>query len=143
MYIVGDLLLCAMIFGREHSVCHHCYQCRLSSREFSNLVKQGEPLTHDLLIILVETVRNGKLVEGCKVKTWWQFIKVQNDLVPLLHKLIGISNNILNHVKDTVNEGIECLDLEAIAIWRKVGVCKQMTDVNVLKKDGWKENESR
>jgi hypothetical protein len=91
----------------------------------------------------VETVRNGKLVEGCKVKTWWQFIKVQNDLVPLLHKLIGISNNILNHVKDTVNEDIECLDLEAIAIWRKVGVCKQMTKVNVLKKDGWKENESR
>ena len=85
---------------------------------------------------LLETVRNGKSVGGCKVNTWWQIIKVENYIVLLLHELIGIVNNILNHFNDTVKEDIECLDPKDIIIWRKLGLYKQMIEVNMLKRDG-------
>jgi hypothetical protein len=116
MYIVGDLAFYAMIFGREHWSGHHCYLCRLSANYFTKLVKEGAPWTFELLNSLVETVRNGKPVEGCKVKAWWQFIKLRNYLVPLLHELICIGNVIFNHFKYLISEKIERLDPKEIAI---------------------------
>ena len=68
IYIVGNVVFCAVIFGREHSSNHHCCQRRLSPKEFTNLVKHEEPLTYNILNTLVETVRNGKPLEDCKVK---------------------------------------------------------------------------
>jgi hypothetical protein len=43
---------------------------------------------------------------GVKSKLWWPFIKVENYVVPLLHTLIGIGNDILDNLKDIVNEKI-------------------------------------
>ena len=62
-------------------------------------------------------------------------ISIENYLVLLLHKLIGIGNNIFNHSKDTVNKDIECLDPKDIAMWCKGGMNEQNIEVNVLERD--------
>jgi hypothetical protein len=70
MYSVDNLVVYAMSFDREHLSGYHCYQCRLPAKEVSNLVKQGRPLTYDIVSTLVETERNSNPVEGCRVKAW-------------------------------------------------------------------------
>jgi maltodextrin utilization protein YvdJ len=57
-----------------------------------------------------------KPVEGCKELAWWQMIPLSHFLVPLLHTLIGIGNDIYDNFRDIVNEHIECLDRKEIEI---------------------------
>ena len=49
LYCVGDLAFYAMVLGREHSSGHRCYLCRMSSKEFAKLLKDGESWTYELL----------------------------------------------------------------------------------------------
>ncbi len=61
-----------------------------------------------------ELVRCGKDAEknkgdpvlGVKKKPWWPFIPLPNYLVPLLHCLIGIGNQLLDKLRAIINEHI-------------------------------------
>ena len=96
MYIVGGLAMYVMILGKENSSGHWCYLCILSAKEFSDLYKTGDPLTYEFMNECTkEAKQTRKSVKGVKEEAWWQFIPLSNILVPLLHLLIGIGNDIL------------------------------------------------
>jgi len=137
VYVVGDLAFYAMVLGREHSSGSRCYLCRMSAKEFAKALKRGEAWTYELMNDLVSQMQNGKPLEGCKQRAWWQMIKLANYLVPLLHELIGIGNDIYDNFRDYVNEEIECLDPKEVATRRKVGLCEKTIDAEAAKRDGW------
>eukprot|EP00571_Detonula_confervacea_P003536 CAMPEP_0172312070 /NCGR_PEP_ID=MMETSP1058-20130122/16571_1 /TAXON_ID=83371 /ORGANISM="Detonula confervacea, Strain CCMP 353" /LENGTH=76 /DNA_ID=CAMNT_0013025419 /DNA_START=24 /DNA_END=254 /DNA_ORIENTATION=- len=49
-------------------------------------------------------VGRGKPKMGVKGMPWWDFIPLQNWMVPLLHTLIGIGNDLLVSFRDWVYE---------------------------------------
>ena len=42
-----------------------------------------------------------------KKKIWWPFIPVSHFMVPLLHCEIGIGNQLLDMLRDIINEHLE------------------------------------
>ncbi len=100
VFVTGNLAFQAMILGREAMSGQHCMMCQLSQKEFNeNKEKDGLPWTfHDLVHIGTEvcTQLGGKPLNGVKQEPWWPFLKVEHHIVPLLHCLIVIGNNLLN-----------------------------------------------
>ena len=112
----------------------------MSAKEFRDLAKRGERWTFEAMNLLVRQA--GDTVKGCKEDAWWQFIPVENFLVPLLHTLIGIGNDIFGHFKDMINDRIECLDPKEISVRQKVIQCEEAIQINVAKREGWRRTES-
>jgi hypothetical protein len=89
--------------------------CQLSQKQFNqNKDKVGLPWTYDyddLVRIGTEvcTERGGKPLLGVKQEPWWLFLNFKHLIVPLLHCLIGIGNNLINRFCDAVNEYVENL----------------------------------
>ena len=52
---------------------------------------------------------------GVKSKLWWDFIPIDHYVVPLLHCLIGIGDNIMTRFRHTVSEQIEYIPDDEIA----------------------------
>lgn len=109
------------------------------------ILKDGEPWTYELLNELADQVtvnKKGKVVpiQGVKSKAWWQFISLNNYLVPLLHTLIGIGNDIYDNFKDIVNEEIECLDPKEVVTRRKVVVCQDAIKEGVSKRKAFDDS---
>ena len=46
-------------------------------------------------------------IMGMKEKPWWDFIPLRHYVVPLLHCLIGIGNDILTKFRETISEEIK------------------------------------
>ena len=87
--------------------------CQLSRKQLNqNKDKVGLPWTYDDLVRIgteVCTARGGKPLLGVKQEPWWPFLKFEHLMVPLLHCLIGIGNNLINRFCDVVNEYVENL----------------------------------
>ena len=56
--------------------------------------------------------RKAKPIMGMKEKPWWDFIPLRHYVVPLLHCLIGIGNDILTKFRETISEEIEYISPE-------------------------------
>jgi hypothetical protein len=97
----------------------------------------GEPWTYDVMNDFVKAMKSGKPIEGCKEKAWWQLIPLTHYLVPLLHTLIGIGNDLFDNFKDIVNEKIECLDPKEIQTRRAVVECEKTIAFEVSRRDRW------
>ncbi len=105
VFVTGDLAYQAMALGKESMAGHWCMQCKASRLQFK----------HDCeMWMMEELVRCGKDAEknkgnpvlGVKKKPWWPFIPLSNYLVPLLHCLIGIGNQLLEKLQAIINEHI-------------------------------------
>ena len=57
---------------------------------------------------MAELVDGGEPKMGVKTKPWWQFIPLTNFIIPLLHVLIGVGNDVLDSFRDCVNDEVEC-----------------------------------
>ncbi len=55
---------------------------------------------------------------GMKQKPWWPFLKFEHLMVPLLHCMIEVGNNLLNKFCDGVNEFIDNKSIQQINIKR-------------------------
>jgi len=88
MYIVGDLAFYGMILGKESMSGTHCHLCKLPAAEFKNLLVNGEPWA------------------------WFTSIPLEHFVVPLLHCLIGVGNDIFAKFRDIVSETIEYIGQE-------------------------------
>eukprot|EP00956_Cyclotella_meneghiniana_P036251 scaffold123208_cov22-Cyclotella_meneghiniana.AAC.1 len=144
MYVTGDLAFYAMVLGRESSSGTRCFICRMSAREFSASLRKGDPWTYELMNTCVEELDAQKArgkkttsVEGCKEKAWWQMIPLENYLVPLLHTLIGIGNDVFDNFRDIINRDIECLDPKEIVTRQKVVACENQIQADVSRRDEW------
>jgi len=62
------------------------------------------------------TERRGKPLLGVKQEPWWLFLKLL--VVPLLHCLIGIGNNLINRLCDVVHEYVEILSAAEMKLAR-------------------------
>jgi hypothetical protein len=49
LYVMGDLVFYAMVLGRESLSSSRCFMCRMSSKDFSKSMKQGDPWTYELM----------------------------------------------------------------------------------------------
>ena len=80
----------------------HCHLCQMSEKEICHLFKRGKEWTWDEMRTLatdflnrLEKNANAKPTMGVKEEPWWDFIPITHYVVPLLHCLIGIGNDIL------------------------------------------------
>ena len=63
----------------------------------------------DEFVSLLEIKLKAKPQNGVKTTTWWPFIPMNHFIVPLLHCLIGVGDNILTKFRDLINEYVEYL----------------------------------
>ena len=64
------------------------------------------------------TERGGKPLLGVKQESWLPFLNFKHLMVPLLHCLIGIGNNLINRFCDVVNEYVDKLSAAEIKLAR-------------------------
>jgi hypothetical protein len=57
---------------------------------------------------------NAQFPDGQKESPIWDFILIQNVIVPLLHILLSLSNDVLSHFWDSFEERVEPLTPEEI-----------------------------
>jgi hypothetical protein len=106
VFMTGDLAFQAMALGKESMAGHWCMQCKASRLQFKH--KDCEMWTMEELVRCGDNAEKnkGNPVLGAKKKPWWPFIPLLNYLVPLLHCLIGIGNQLLDKLWAIINEHI-------------------------------------
>ena len=72
-----------------------------------------------------------------KSKPWWDFILVENYVIPLLHLRIGIGNDLLQSFRDWVSEEIECLDKQEVLTCRAVRDAEHKIVDTIADRDAW------
>ena len=121
IYMTGDLAFDGMVLGKEGMSGHHCHLCKLSGREMTDLTKEGEPWGYDDMIELANTFiaskkKSKKPANSVKNLPWFTSIPLQNYVVPLLHCLIGIGNDLLAKFRGVISEQIEYIKPEEIQV---------------------------
>eukprot|EP00984_Skeletonema_dohrnii_P005248 scaffold1837_cov120-Skeletonema_dohrnii-CCMP3373.AAC.1 len=110
LFVTGDLAWYACILGKESMSGHWCHLCKLSRTEYQDLAMEGEEWTTAAMLETAKEVEDShdkKPKYGVKSKLWWDFIPIKNYVVPLLHTLIGIGNDLLDSLRDSVDNQIE------------------------------------
>ena len=117
---------------------HWCYLCKLCRSLFADAGhKAGEMWTMAELLRVAQEVDGGTPKHGVKSKPWWPFIPLENYVIPLLHLLIGIGNDLLQSFRDWVNEEIECLDHQEVLTRRAVRDTKHKIVDTIADRDEW------
>ena len=108
-HITGDLAFQAMALGKESMSghwCMHCtmqMQCTLMEVELS-AVKMWTMTEYCRLGDKAERRGKGETKLGVKQKPWWDSIPITHYMVPLLHCIIGVGNQLLDMLQDIINE---------------------------------------
>jgi hypothetical protein len=110
-YLIGDLKFLFMMLGRSGFLGSYCLYCELKQAQWKkkhielNLIYCGadewiiEKLASSFLLG-AQLDANARFPKGQKESPIWDFIPVQNVIVPLLHILLGLSNDALSHFWD-------------------------------------------
>ena len=69
-------------------------------------------------------------------------IPINNYLVPLLHTLIGIGNDVFDNFRDIINEEIECLDPKEISTRQAAVKCTTKIEKDVQEREAWDASQS-
>jgi hypothetical protein len=115
VYSTGDLAYQLMMQGREGMSGARCMICKLTYKEFNDREKVGQCWTFGKLTKIAQEVigeRKGEPLMGIKQHPWWLFLKFENQMVPFLHCLIGIGNNLLDKFCDMIRVFCEKLCAE-------------------------------
>ena len=120
LYVTGDLAFYAIVLGKEGMSPKWCHLCQVREGNRRDLNRTDTAWTTDLYNEAAETVdkmnadKAARLNKdksdmneshlGVKSKLWWDFIPIDHYVVPLLHCLIGIGDNIMTHFRHTLSE---------------------------------------
>ena len=137
LFVTGDLAFYTMALGRESMSGHWCYLCMMRRTQFSDVNQRADPWTMDKIVEVAEEVAGKKPKMGVKQKPWWPFIPLQNYIIPLLHVLIGIGNDLLSSFRDWVNDEIESLDQQEVRTRRAVHVAEHKIIDTIVERDDW------
>ena len=96
VFISSDLTFFSVALGRESMSGHWCFLCQLRRAIFSQSHNRAKMWTMAELLRVAADVNGGKPKMGVKKKPWWPFIPLEHFIIPLLHVLIGIGNNLLD-----------------------------------------------
>jgi hypothetical protein len=105
IYVTGDNAWLVVILGMEDMSPHWCVHCKLQPKDWKVHGHQlGEPRTIQFNCDMAKSnVREGPLRKGVKTTPYWDFIPISNYVVPILHNMIGIGNDILKYYESTVD----------------------------------------
>ena len=68
--------------------------------------KRGEHWSFAKLCEMVDQNQSGKNRMGVKTKPYWDFIPFENYVLPMLHLMIGVGNDIFSYFMDTIEKHI-------------------------------------
>jgi len=137
MYVTGDLAFYAMALGRESMSGHWCFLCKMCRTMFDKLEHRDTMWTMEELLKIADEVNGGKAKFGVKKRPWWPFIPLENYMIPLLHVLIGLGNDLLDSFLDWVNEELECLDQQEIMTKRAMLTAEHKILDTTAERDVW------
>ena len=173
LYNVGDLAWYGIPLGKEGMSGKWCHICQLSAKEFADLTKTGTLWTHPEMKRLGDEYQRKlkqaieeaeqkarkarkpisevkpkevKPEKGMKEAPWWPFIPVAAFVVPLLHCLIGVGNDVLSRFREIVSEEIEYISPDEIAVRESASaMSEKIEDVIQERKtfDATKEGKQR
>ena len=112
-FMVGDLKFLSMMLGKENFEGDWCHICRLQSTQWQDVEYDRDDLwTLDGLKEQADNVNsnslNGTARHGVREDPYFD-IPPERYIWPILHTLMGVGNNILNHLTDTVDNEIQNL----------------------------------
>jgi hypothetical protein len=84
--------------------------------------------------------RQGDPLLGVKKKPWWPFIPLGNCMVPLLHCLIGIGNQLLEKLQVIIHEHIASYSPGKEAICASIPVLQNIIANTAKERDEWDES---
>ena len=124
LYVTCDLAFYAIVLGKEGMSPKWCHLCQVREGNRRDLNRTDTAWTTDLYNEAAETVdkmnadKAARLNKdksdmneshlGVKSKLWWDFIPIDHYVVPLLHCLIGIGDNIMTRFRHTVSGLLIC-----------------------------------
>ncbi len=79
----------------------------------------------------------GKPELGVKQRPWFPFISVAHHMVPLLHCMIGIGNDLLKMLRNIINEFIENMTLTEATIRLSIPALRNIIAEAATKRDEW------
>jgi hypothetical protein len=84
--------------------------------------------------------RQGDPLLGVKHKPWWPFIPLGNYVVPLLHCLIGIGNQLLEKLQAIIHEHIALFSPGKEAIRASIPVLQNIIANMAKERDEWDDS---
>ena len=119
LYVTGDLAFYGMVLGKEGMSGKHCHLCQTSLAEMKTLARDGQRWTYEEMDRLAASYQSDKrkskkATMGMKNSPWFKCIPLENYVVPLLHCLIGVGNDLFSKFRDIVSEEIEYISQEEI-----------------------------
>jgi hypothetical protein len=116
-YLIGDLKFLFMMLGRSGFSGTYCLYCELKQAqwkkehvELNSLYCGAEEWTIEKLassfLLGAQPDANARFPEGQKESPIWDFLPIQNVTVPLLHIILGLSNDALSHFGDWFEEPV-------------------------------------
>jgi hypothetical protein len=142
LYITGDLAFQAMALGKESMSGHWCMQCTMQMQ----CTLTEDQLCEVRMWTMDEYCRLGDEAErrgkgetklGVKQKPWWPFIPVSHYMIPLLHCMIGVGNQLLDVLRDIINEYLENMTLTEEKIRASIPLLKQIIAETTANRDLW------
>jgi hypothetical protein len=124
-YLIGDLKFLFMMMGRSGFSGSYCLYCQLKQAEWKkqhvdlNAIDCGadawtiEKLASGFLLG-TQPDADARIPGGQKESPIWDFIPIECIIVPLLHILLGLSNDALSHFWDWLEERVEPLTADEI-----------------------------
>ena len=104
---------------------------------FAQCGEAAEAWTMEELVRVANLVNGGKPQQGVKTQPWWPFIPLSHYMIPLLHVLIGIGNDLLESFRDWVNDEIESLDQQEVRTRRAVRTAEHKIIDYIGERDEW------
>jgi hypothetical protein len=132
LYVTGDLAFQAMAMGKESMQ----MQCTLIQAQLND-VKMWTLEELSMLGDEAEKQQKGEPKLGVKKKPWWPFIPVTHYIVPLLHCEIGIGNQLLDMLRDIINEHLENMACTKEITRASIPVLKNIISKTAANRDSW------
>ncbi len=130
-----------MVFGKESMVGHWCIQCTMQmqcalTQEKVNAVKRWTMEEYCRLGDEAEK-QKGEPKLGVKKMSRWPFIPVSHFMVPLLNCEIGIGNQLLDVLRDIINEHLENMTRTKERMWASIPVLNNIISKTAANRDSW------
>jgi hypothetical protein len=74
---------------------------------------------------------------GVKQKPWWDFIPITHYMVPLLHCMIGVGNQLLDVLRDIINEHLENMTRTEERIRASIPLLENIIAKTAVNRDSW------
>ena len=143
-FLCGDLAFLFTVLGREGYEGWWCYFCKLFKTEWQTGTEIGESWDLDMLKLQLENNKSNKLTGrqcmGVKGSPYFS-IPIDRIIWPLLHSLIGIGNQLLNHVVDYGELYVECLSARELQMRQEVIQLEQSVADARQNKKSWESND--